>query len=155
MLLSGGEDAMDSQMQTQLFYPDDYAFDDADTSGARTSTGLRNKYSFTEKSKIFDMEGPLYEDVFRMNKYLVNGVYIRLKVCMNKASFVLMSDETTPSYKLKIFDVAFKACMVGVDSGFLINHADILKDTTPSYPDEPPLPGVPPSCLPDAPPFGT
>jgi len=30
-------------------------------------------------------------------------------------------------------DVAFKACMVKVDSGVLINHAEILKDTTAKY----------------------
>lgn len=52
----------------------------------------------------------------------------------NPASFVLMSKEAFPSYKLQLLDVSFKACMSKVDSGILINHAEILKDMTAKYP---------------------
>ncbi|XP_033757418.1 uncharacterized protein F54H12.2-like [Pecten maximus] len=45
-----------------------------------------------------------------------------------------MSDEASPDYKLKLLDVAFKTCMIKVESGILINHAEILKDTTAKYP---------------------
>ena len=59
---------------------------------------------------------------------------IHLKLFRNRAPFCIVSDETTPSYKLEILDVAFKACMIKVDSGVLINHAEILKKTTANYP---------------------
>lgn len=45
-----------------------------------------------------------------------------------------MSAETAPNYKLELLHVVFKACMVRVDSGVVINHAEILKDTTAKYP---------------------
>ncbi|XP_033758272.1 uncharacterized protein F54H12.2-like [Pecten maximus] len=80
------------------------------------------------------MEGPLYEDIFRLDKYLVNGVDLHLKLFRNRAPFVIMSGEDSPAYKFEILDVAFKACMVRVDSGVLINHAAILKEVTAEYP---------------------
>lgn len=80
------------------------------------------------------MEGPLYEDIFGLDKYLVSGVDVHLKLFRNRASFVLMSDETAPSYKLELLDVVFKVCKIKEDSGVLINHAEILKDTTAKYP---------------------
>ena len=69
-----------------------------------------------------------------MDKYLVNGVDIHLKLFRNRAPFCIVSDETTPNYKLEILDVAFKACMTKVDSGILINHAKNMKKTTAKYP---------------------
>jgi len=133
LLASSNEDATDSQLQSQLYYKDDFDMDDADAYGG-SNGGLTNRYTFTKESKIFDMEGPLYEDVFRIDKYLVNGVNLHLKLFRNRAPFVLMSDEASPDYKLNLIDVVFKACMIKVDSGVLINHSEILKDTTAKYP---------------------
>ncbi|XP_069108949.1 uncharacterized protein F54H12.2-like [Argopecten irradians] len=134
VLLSSDTSVTESQLQSQMFYTDDFDMNDASPITGGTNNGLRMRYLFTEKSKIFDMEGPLYEDIFRIDKYLINGVDLHLKLFRNRAPFVLMSAETTPSYKLNVMEVAFKACMVRVDSGDLINHAEILKDTTAKYP---------------------
>ena len=133
LLLSNGNDIATSQLQSQLFYLDDDDLEDVDPE-AGSNGGLAQRYQFTKESNIFDMEGPLYEDIFLMDKYLVNGVDIHLKLFRNRASFCFVNDETTPSYKLEIVDVAFKACMIKVDSGVLINHAEILKKTTAKYP---------------------
>ena len=133
LLLSNGNDGVASQLQSQLFYLDDFDLDDVDPD-AGSNGGLAQRYQFTQESNIFDMEGPLYEDIFRLDKYLVNGVDIHLKLFRNRASFCIVSDETTPNYKLEILDVAFKACMIKVDSGVLINHGEILKDVTAKYP---------------------
>ena len=133
LLLSSGDDASQSQLQSQLYYPDDDDMDNADAYGGNNS-GLNLRYAFTQQSRIFDLEGPLYEDIFRIDKYLVNGVDLHLKLFRNPAAFVLMSKEASPGYKLQLLDVSFKACMVKVDSGILINHAEIMKDKSAKYP---------------------
>ena len=133
LLLSSGDDASQSQLQSQLYYPDDDDMDNADAYGGNNS-GLNLRYTFTQQSRIFDLEGPLYEDIFRIDKYLVNGVDLHLKLFRNPAAFVLMSKEASPGYKLQLLDVSFKACMVKVDSGILINHAEIMKDKSAKYP---------------------
>ena len=133
LLLSNGNDIATSQLQSQLFYLDDDDTEDVDPE-AGSNGGLAQRYQFTQESNIFDLEGPLYEDIFRLDKYLVNGVDIHLKLFRNRAAFVLVSKEASPSYKLELLDVVFKACMIKVDSGVLINHAEILKKTTAKYP---------------------
>lgn len=122
-----------SQLQSQLFFLDDNDTEDPDPA-AGSNGGLAQQYQYTKESRIFDMEGPLYEDIFGLDKYLVSGVDVHLKLFRNRASFVLMSDETAPSYKLELLDVVFKVCKIKEDSGVLINHAEILKDTTAKYP---------------------
>ena len=133
VLLSNGKDIAMSQMQSQLFFLDDYDADDA-SAATGSNGGLAGRYQFTKESQVFDMEGPLYEDIFLIDKYLVNGVDIHLKLFRNRATFCIMSSETTPNYKIELLDVVFKACMIRVDSGVLLNHAEILKDTTAKYP---------------------
>ncbi|XP_062597067.1 uncharacterized protein F54H12.2-like [Saccostrea cucullata] len=133
LILSDGGDVTDSQLQSQLFFLDDSDMDDPDPY-AGSNGGLANRYVYTQQSHIFDLEGPLYEDIFRLDKYLLNGVDLHLKLFRTSSSFVLMSEESTPAYKLQLLDVSFKACMVKVDSGVLINHAEILKETTAKYP---------------------
>ena len=133
LLLSNGNDIAKSQLQSQLFYLDDYDTEDVDPE-AGSNGGLAQRYQFTQESNIFDLEGPLYEDIFRLDKYLVNGVDIHLKLFRNRAAFVLVSKEASPSYKLELLDVVFKACKIKVDSGVLINHGEILKDVTAKYP---------------------
>lgn len=79
VILSGGTDVSESQLQSQLLYFDAATMDDANASGG-TNGGLAKRYVFTKQSKVFDLEGPLYEDIFRLVKYILNGVDINLKL---------------------------------------------------------------------------
>ena len=85
LLLSNGKDGAASQLQSQLFYLNDFDLDDVDPA-AGSNGGLAQRFQYTKESRIFDMEGPLYEDIFLMDKYLVNGVDIHLKLFRNRAS---------------------------------------------------------------------
>lgn len=114
-------------------FPDDEAMDDANAYDG-TNGGLAKRYTFTQLSKVFDLEGPLYEDIFRLDKYIVNGVDLNLKLFRNRAPLLIKSADGSPSYKVQLLDVSVKACMIKVDSGMLINYAEILKETTAKYP---------------------
>ncbi|XP_061191087.1 uncharacterized protein F54H12.2-like [Saccostrea echinata] len=132
IILSSGTDVSDSQLQSQLFFLDDATMDDGNANGG-TNGGLAQRYTFTQQSRVFDLEGPLYEDIFRLDKYILNGVDINLKLFRNRAPFLVMSAESSPTYKVELIDGSFKACMIKVDSGVLINHEEILKDITAKY----------------------
>lgn len=73
VLLSNGPAASSSHLQTQLYYSDQDSLDDANAAGGK-NTGLRSRYVFTQQSRTFDLEGPLYLDCFYLDKYLINGV---------------------------------------------------------------------------------
>lgn len=133
MILSTGAKAVNSQLQSQLMALDTGDLDNANPLGG-SNMGLSARYFWMNESKTFDMEGPIYEDIFRLDKYVVNGVDIQLKMFRSRSSFIIMSDEQTPDYRMEIQDVVFKVCKVKVDNGILINHADILKDNTAKYP---------------------
>lgn len=94
---------------------------------------LRKRYVFTQKSRTFDLEGPLYLDCFYLDKYLINGVDIQLRLFRSKNEFVLMSKESSPSYKVTILDAVFKACKVKVDSAILVNHTNAILKSPARY----------------------
>ena len=131
VVLSNGIPASKSQLQTQLFYPDVEDLDDVDPAG--TNQGLRLRYVFTQASRVFDMEGPLYADCFGLDKYLINGVDVQLRLFRTRPEFVLVSDESTPSYKLTIVDAVFKACKVKVDPAIVVNHASTIVNQPARY----------------------
>lgn len=130
--LSGETDVSESQLQSQLFYFDDATMDDANASDG-TNGGLAKRYVFTKQSKFFDLEGSLYENVFRLDKYILNGVDLNLKLYRSRASLIVMIAESSPAYKVELVDVSFKACMIEVDSGVLINLTEFLKESTAKY----------------------
>ena len=69
------------------------------------NSGYVNRYEYTKESRIFDLEGNLLEDSLLLDKYLINGVDIYMKLFRSSTPFMLMSAETSPSYKLTILDV--------------------------------------------------
>lgn len=132
VLLSTGKGASESQMQTQMYWPDGEGMNDPDAA-AGTNMSLRKRYVFTQKSRSFDLEGPLYVDCFYLDKYLINGVDIQLRLFRSKPEFVIMSKEASPSYKVTILDAVFKACKVKVDSAILVNHTNVILKSPARY----------------------
>lgn len=62
----------------------------------------------------------------------MNGVNLYLKLFKNIT--YLMSVEVKPEYKIELFYVVFKTCMVKIDEGFLLNHANSFENRTTKYP---------------------
>lgn len=66
-------------------------------------TGLIPVYNpavFVEQNTPFDLEGPILEDVCRLNRFVLNGVDVNLNLYGQNLSFCLMSEETNPNYKI-------------------------------------------------------
>lgn len=67
-------------MQTQLYYPDGESIGNADPV-ALTHMFLRKRYILTQKSRAFDLKGPLYEEFFfYLDKFLIKGVDIQFRL---------------------------------------------------------------------------
>ena len=127
-VLSSGSDEQNSQLQSQLFFKDDDPMD-----SVTLNSGFVNRYEYTKLSREFELEGPLMEDVFDMDKYLIQGVDLYIKLYRSSNPFVLMSGEASPDYKLKILDAAFKTCKVKVDSGVVVNHVKQIEKEPAKY----------------------
>lgn len=79
------------------------------------------------------MEGFLYENVFCLDKYILNGVDLNLKLYWSRVFFIVMIVESFLVYKVELVDVFFKVCMIEVDSGVLINFIEFLKESIVKY----------------------
>ncbi|CAC5402758.1 unnamed protein product [Mytilus coruscus] len=120
-ILTSGTDEQKSQLQSQLFMKD--SGDLATTNGKNgTNTGLILRRDFIKNSREFEMEGPLFEDIFSLDRHLIQGVDLYIKLYRSTDQFFVISGEDTPAIKLQLLDCVYKACKIKVDPGVIVNH---------------------------------
>ena len=99
-LLSHGAEAKNSQLTSELWYKD--------TTGHMDATNDRNKGFLKRKgyvagSRIVDMMGRLHVDLFFLqDRYLLNGVDVKIRLVQSKNAFSLMAGGDNPDYKISI-----------------------------------------------------
>lgn len=74
-----------------------------------------------------DLEGPLYADVFNMNRYILNQVAISGRLYRSKGEFCLNTNESTPDFQVIIEDIVLRVCKVQVTPDLNYGHAEILQ----------------------------
>ena len=135
-LLNFGPQALESQFQSQLFYKD--TADGIETTdpvnGVPVNEGLIRRYKLGRLSQWIDMEGPVYADLMQMDRYLLNGVELRLKLHQSCNEFRLMAKNPENKYSVVIQDVIFKACMIKISPEVITGHAAALTKTPALYP---------------------
>ncbi|XP_071138363.1 uncharacterized protein F54H12.2-like [Mytilus edulis] len=120
-ILNSGSDEQKSQLQSQLFMKDIGNLASTDgKSGANTGLVLRR--DFIKASREFEMEGPLFEDIFSLDHHLIEGVDLSIKLYRTTNPFFVISGEDGAAYKLELLDCVYKACKIKVDPGILVNH---------------------------------
>ena len=75
--------------------------------------------------QTFELEGMLNEDVLNLEKYVINGVYVDLKLYPSRSSFVLMSDNLQKKYRIVIEETC---CTMDVVSGIISAHSKTLQE---------------------------
>lgn len=128
VILSSGSDEQQSQLQSQLFMKDDDPMD-----SLTLNAGYVNRYEYTKESRTVELESNLLENALLLDKYLLSGVDIYLKLFRSSAPFLLMSAEATPKYKVKILDVFYRTARVKVDPGVILNHRSQIKESPAKY----------------------
>lgn len=103
-ILNSGSDEQKSQLQSQLFMKD--TIDLTETNGkAGANIGLVLRRDFMKMSREFEMEGPLFEDIFSLDHHLIQGVDLSIKLYRSTNLFFVISGEDGVSYKLKLLRV--------------------------------------------------
>ncbi|XP_046862563.1 uncharacterized protein F54H12.2-like [Xenia sp. Carnegie-2017] len=131
-LLNYGPSAKQSQLTAALFYKDTAGqMDNADPAHASPNRGLKTRNKFIMGSKIVDMAGPIFCDVFFGERYLLS--YVDLKVVMNRTSdeFVLMSSVDGAAFRVKLIDAYLKVRKVKVNPSISLAHEVALKKVQP------------------------
>lgn len=125
-LLSYGPAAKSSHLTSVMWYKD--------TPGhmeVADNEGLKKRSSFTNRSKIVDMMGHVHCDIFNQEKFLLNGVELKLRLIRSRDSFCLLGDD---GYKIQITEANLFVRRIKVSPTVLISHAKSLEKTTAKYP---------------------
>ena len=97
-LLSYGKEAKNSQLRTQGYVKDDSQ--EIDLIDQNKGSNVRR--DLFQKSNLVEFQGPLYEDIFMQNRYLLNNTRLTIKLDRTSNDFVLMNLEPTGSYKIHL-----------------------------------------------------
>ena len=97
--------------------------------------GLFERYLATRGGKIVDLEGPLFLDLFKQSRLLVNDVSIGLKLWPSLDSgFRIMSNSVNTDEKVQLVDVRFKLCVQRLNGGVLVAHEKLFPNQPTLYP---------------------
>src|SRR5436190_6182323 len=128
-LLNYGPAAKGSHLTSSLWYDDKAgSMDDTDN----TNTGLVSRRDFTSSSTPVDMVGHIHGDIFNQEKFLVNGVELRLRLIRSRDAFSLMS--AAAGYKVSIMEASLYVRRVKINPSVLLAHNKTLSLTSAKYP---------------------
>jgi hypothetical protein len=132
-LLSYGEEAKKSQLQSALWYADEPGkFERTDPTAADTNSGFKTRANLTKNSKKIDMLGRLHLDMCHQNRYLLNGVDLKIRLNRSKTKFNLMSD--TGTELTKITKAVLMVQHIKPNPAVLTAHAKVLNTSNAKYP---------------------
>lgn len=126
-LLNFGIGAKKSQLQTAMWYGDTSgAFEDAKVGATGSNAGFKNRNALVKESTEFELIGPLYCDVFMIQKYLLSYVDLKIKLVPNTPEYFLMSAETGREYKISFTSIKLKVRKVKIANHVIIAHESAL-----------------------------
>ncbi|MES9881407.1 MAG: hypothetical protein ABW185_11055, partial [Sedimenticola sp.] len=131
-LLNFGGDAASTQLQSQLFIKDD-ADSPGETDPTGNNNGLFDRANYIAKSKMLDLQGPVFHDLTTCSRYIMNGTDVKLKLYRSSAAFCLCSGETAPGYVIDIIDIYLLVRKVRVNPAVIYGHSEMLKTTNAKY----------------------
>jgi hypothetical protein len=84
--------------------------------------------------KTVQLEGPFLNDVFSLNRYLLNNVRIRMVLYPSSDDKFIMSSDSSKKYKFVLEEVKFRICYVRLADAALYGHATALQNQNAIYP---------------------
>lgn len=135
-LLSYGSEAKESQLTSELFFKDQTGKMDVANPLAAVAdgnSGLKARAQFTNGNGVVDMIGKIHSDVFFIDRYMLNEVNVKIKLCRSKDSFSLM---WTGDNEFKVFIVSASILVrkVKVSPSVFLAHAKTLENGMAKYP---------------------
>lgn len=100
---------------------------------AVANEGFTKRNELTSDRKIVDLYGPLHCDLFNVDKYLINGVEMSIKLQRARDEFHLMASANTTG-KFEIIDAVLYVRKVKISATTLIAHHKALQVATAKYP---------------------
>ena len=131
-LLSYGAEAKKTQLTSQLWYKDTAGHMEATQENAGNA-GLVERHRHIAESRVVDMMGRLHVDLFLQDKFLLNGVDVKIRLVRSKDAFSLMAGGANPDYKVRIVEAILFARKAVVSPTVQMAHIKALAKGTAKY----------------------
>ena len=95
-VLSYGAEAKNTQLTSQLWYKVTAGHMDPTTADGG-NTGLLERRRHISESRVVDMMGRLHVDLFLQDRFILNGVSVKIRLVRSKDAFSLMADGQNPT----------------------------------------------------------
>ncbi len=119
------------KMSTEMFYPDvDFGSFGVPTTGDEAADWRRQK---VDNGKSFELYGPLNVDVFNVDRYLINGVPLSIKLYPARGAFSLMSETASKEYKIVIDQAILQVKFMDVSAATISAHTTALEKADALY----------------------
>ena len=126
-VLNFGMGAKKSQLQSAMWYGDTAGHLDSTVLGvAGKNEGFKKRNALIKQGMEFELMGPLYCDVFMIQKYLLSFVDLKLKFIPNNPEYFIMSGETDKQYEMVFNSVKLKVQKIKVAPHITIAHETAL-----------------------------
>ena len=137
-LLSYGFDAKSTQLTNQLWYKDKSSRMNATelANGPDPNPGFVTRREYIAGSRVVDMMGRLHVDMFMQDKFLINGVDVKLRLVRSKPSFALMC-AGLHEYKITFVNASLFVKKATLNPAVQMAHIKTLEKNTVKYPLHP------------------
>lgn len=130
-LLNYGEEAKTSHLTCGFWYEDTaLKMDTCDDD----NKGFYTRWSWSKGGAEVEMMGHLHGDIFNQEKFLINGVELRVKLVRTKETFNLMCSDTASKFKTVITSASLIVRKARINPSVLLAHQKVLASTTAKYP---------------------
>ena len=117
-----------SDWMESMFYKKDNGIDRGNYSAVAKNESENYRFQWS-RGNVFDMEGPLFCDIFRMPRLLPNGVPLTLKFTPAPDSFRLMT-KLNRAYKIEIRQAILKIRCCTLSTPMVVGIENQWKETT-------------------------
>ena len=135
-LLSYGAEAKKTQLTSQLWYKDTAGHMDATLENGGNA-GLAERRKYIAESRVIEMMGRLHVDLFLQDRFLLNGVSVKIRLVRSKDTFSLMADGVNPDFNVQIVDAILFARKAVLSPTVQMAHIKALENGTAKYPLRP------------------
>ena len=135
-LLSYGAEAKKTQLTSQLWYKDTAGHMEA-TQENGGNAGLVERRRHVAGSRVVEMMGRLHVDLFMQDRFLINGVTVKIRLVRSKDAFSLMAGGANPDYKVRIVDAVLFVRKAVLSPTVAMAHIRALEKGTAKYPLRP------------------
>ena len=117
-----------NRMNTELFYPDTNGHPDSIYISDGMNNGVYSRREYVTIGEEFEMEGSLNECSLNLDKYLINGLDVTIRLTRTTDEFMLNTNAPERKYTLKIKDAKMRMRMMDVGPSIITGHDSGLKE---------------------------